>query len=162
MDSKAQRPLKRSIFSLEPEEKKRVKTRKGQKIIAALIDLLVIASQEIERTQYTSDPICLAQFNRIKKNKGSVENAKLFILMDRFEEVLSPWLEKNRISTTTINNFKTVVGALYLDVLNRAKTNPGHDINHDFAHGLEKILSFDLDTHFDNDASDALKTGLSY
>ena len=32
MDSKAQRPLKRSIFSLEPEEKKRVRTRKGKKL----------------------------------------------------------------------------------------------------------------------------------
>ncbi len=162
MDSKAQRPLKRSIFSLEPEEQKRVKTRKGQKITAALIDLLVIASQEIERTQHTSDPICLAQFNRIKKNKGSVENAKLFILMDRFEEVISPWLEKNRISTTTINNFKTVVEDIYLDLLKKRKTDPEHDINHDFAHELERILRPGLDTHFGSDVSVELKAGPRY
>ena len=82
--------------------------------------------------------------------------------MDRFEEVISPWLERNRISTTTINNFKTVVESLYLDVLNRVKISPDHDINHDFAHGLVKILSTDLDAHFDSDVSDALKTGLRY
>jgi hypothetical protein len=157
MDSKIQRPLKRSIFALDPKERDQAKSRKGQKIITALITLLIAASRDIERVQNDIDTEDFVSLKRLEKLLGTIEKAKLAVLIDRFDEVIDPWLKRNKVSKNTIDVFKANLKSVYLDVLEKVKTNPELSVINDFELNLKEILGTNLDGHPSRDMSDSLR-----
>jgi len=120
---------------------KRSKPSRVEKVIAHLVSMLVYASQDIERAQ--RDPG--SKFGELVALCGSIKKAKISFVSDRFDEIIVPWLERNRIDKSTIEQFKTLMVSSYAKILNRAQVNPKIDIGVAFELNLRDILQTIVD-----------------
>ena len=118
-------------------ETSRVKPSKAQKMMDHLVDLLEYASQDIERVEQEPG----SRFSKLVKACGSEKSAKLSFIQDRFDTVIAPWLKKNRVDPTVIEQFKTDMLISYSKILNRANVNPSIIISTEFASNLRDILA---------------------
>lgn len=118
-------------------ETKRIKPSKSQRMTDHLVTLLEYASQDIERVQHETD----SHFSKLVEVCGSKKKAKLLFIQDRFDTVIAPWLEKNRVDTTVVEQFKIDMLTSYAKILNRAQVNPRIIISIEFASNLRAILA---------------------
>ena len=114
-----------------------VKPSKAQKMMDHLVTLLEYASQDIERVQHEPG----SRFSKLVEACGSKKRAKLSFIQDRFDTVIAPWLEKNRVDPTVIEQFKIDMSISYAKILNRANVNPSITISTEFASNLRDILA---------------------
>ena len=114
-----------------------VKPSKAQKMMDHLVTLLEYASQEIERVQHEPG----SRFIKLVEACGSKKRAKRSFIQDRFDTVIAPWLEKNRVDPTLIEQFKVDMSISYAKILNRANINPSISISKEFASNLRDILA---------------------
>jgi hypothetical protein len=113
------------------------KPSKAQKMMDHLVILLEYASQDIERIQHEPD----SHFDRLVEVCGSKKRAKLSFIQDRFDTVIVPWLEKNGVDPTVLDQFRIDMSISYAKILNRAKVNPSITISTEFASNLRTILA---------------------
>ncbi len=110
---------------------------KAQKMKDHLAAMLENASAEIERVQQEPD----SSFTQLVEDCGSEKRAKLSYLEDRFDTVITPWLETNNINPFAIDQFRVSMTRAYAKILNRASIDASISISTEFGEGLRSILA---------------------
>ncbi len=110
---------------------------KAQKMKDHLVAMLENASDEIERVQHEPD----SSFTQLVEDCGSEKRAKLSFIEDRFDTVITPWLEINNINPFAIDQFRVKMTRAYAKILNRASINASISISTEFGEGLRSILA---------------------
>ena len=118
-------------------ETPRARPSKAQIMMDHLVTMLKTASEDIERVQLEPD----SSFTKLVETCRSEKMAKLSFLEDRFDTVITPWLEKNNVDSFVINQFRVNMTRAYAKILHRASIDTSISIGTEFESNLIAILA---------------------
>lgn len=119
-------------FQAESEQK----PNKSKRIMNHLLLLLERAIQAIGELQIQSP----RAFAELSASCGSDDQAKISFIEDRFEEIIAPWLEKNKVDTAVIEQFKENMSSAHSESLEIARTKKTN-VSTEFISKLNNILA---------------------